>query len=405
MGYALVDVDVMAPMPGVQLQADQDGIGLLVRRAGRPVGFALEPLPSGSRLTPADVDALAGAAAAEALVREAVLDELGRETPPCPHTFTVAVCTRARADLLARCLASVAASVEVSGLAAPEVLVVDNAPPDDDTWRTVEGVRDVRYAVEPRPGLDFARNTALRTATGDVVAFLDDDVVVDAGWYAELHRVWAVHRDAGAVTGQVLPFELETPAQVAFERYGGFRRPWSGTRYSGRSLPGNPLFPYGAGMFGAGCNMSYRRDAVLALGGFDEALDTGRPLPGGGDLDMFSRVLRAGHPLVYAPAYLVHHQHRRTDAELRRQLYTWGTGHMAYVEKTWRQDRRARPLLARLVGWQLRRLVRLTAKSALGRSDLSWRLSGAELRGSLVGLTGSYARSVQRSEAIRQAAA
>ena len=405
MGYALLDVDVMSPMPHVQLRADQDGIGLLVRRSGRPVGFALEPLAPGSRLAPAEVDALAGAAAAEALVREAVLDELGRDSPPCPHTLTVAVCTHARADLLARCLASVTASVEASGLGRPEVLVVDNAPPDDSTRRTVEGLRGVRYTVEPRAGLDFARNAALRTAEGDVVAFLDDDVVVDAGWFAELHHVWAVHPDAGAATGQVLPFELDTPAQVAFERYGGFRRPWSGTRYAGPTLPGNPLFPYGAGMFGAGCNMSYRREVVLALGGFDEALDTGRPLPGGGDLDMFSRVLRAGHPLVYAPAYLVHHQHRRTDAELRRQLYTWGTGHMAYVEKTWRQDRSARLLLARLVAWQLRRLVRQTAKSVAGRSELSWRLSFAELRGSLVGLTGSYARSVQRSEAIRQATA
>ena len=405
MGYALVDVDVLAPFPAVRLRDDQDGIGLVVRRGGRPVGFALQPLPAGSVLDPPDVDALAGAASAEALVREAVLDELGRETRPCPHTFTVVVCTRDRAELLLRCLRSVVASVERSGLEPPDVLVVDNAPPDGSTRAAVAELPGVRYVVEPRAGLDFARNQALRSALGDVVAFLDDDVVVDAGWYAELVHVWAVHPDAGGATGQVLPYELETPAQVLFERYGGFRRPWVSARYHGRALPGNALFPYGAGMFGAGCNMSYRREAVLALGGFDEALDTGRPLPGGGDLDMFSRVLRAGHPLVYAPAYLVHHQHRRTVQELRHQLFTWGTGHMAYVEKTWRQEPRARWPLTRLVAWQLRRLLRQTGQSLLGRSDLPVALSAAELRGSLVGLTGAYARSVRRSEAVRRAAA
>jgi hypothetical protein len=281
MGYALRDVDVLEPFPAVQLRPDETGVGIVVRRGGRPIGFALQSLSAGSRLKPEDVDSLAGASSLEALVRESVLDELGRDLPPCPHRFTVVVCTRARAELLRRCLHSVQASVEASGLPPPEFVVVDNAPPDDSTARTVRELPEVRYEVEPRAGLDFARNHALATATGDVVAFLDDDVVVDAGWFAALHELWAAHPDAGGATGQVLPYELQSQAQVAFEQYGGFRRPWVGARYTLAGVPGNPLFPYGAGMFGAGCNMSYRREAVLDLGGFDEALDTGRPLPGG----------------------------------------------------------------------------------------------------------------------------
>ena len=405
MGYALVDVDVQGVFGAVQLRQDQDGIGLLVRRGGRPLGFVLQPLAPGSHLTAEDVDVMAGQACATELVREAVLDELGRDVPPCPYTLTVAVCTHDRADLLRRCLAGIAASVAATDLPSPEVLVVDNAPTDDSTRQTVGAVPDVRYVLEPRAGLDFARNAALCSATGEVIAFLDDDVLVDPGWYAALHEVWGLHPDAGGATGQVLPLELESDAQVAFERYGGFRRPWVPARYSGGDLPGNPLFPYGAGMFGAGCNMSYRRRTVLDMGGFDEALDTGRPLPGGGDLDMFSRVLRAGHPLVYSPTYLVHHQHRRTDAELRHQLYTWGTGHMAYVEKTWRTDPAGRARLARLVAWQLSRLGRDAARRARGRSDVPLPHTLAELRGSLVGLTGAYARSVRRTDEIRRSAA
>lgn len=402
MGYALVDVEVQAAAPSVTLRADQSGVAIVVRRAGRPVGFVLQPLDPGRLLTSQEVDDMAGAASAEALVREAVHDELGRETPPCPHSFTVAVCTRARAELLRRCLSSITSAVSESGLAAPEVLVVDNAPPDDATRRVVAALEGVHYVVEPRAGLDFARNRALHEATGDVVAYLDDDVVVDRGWYTALHELWALHPDAAAATGQVLPYELETDAQVAFELYGGFRRPFRPVRYR-HSLPGNPLFPYGAGMFGAGCNMAYRRKLVVDLGGFDEALDTGRPLPGGGDLDMFSRTLVAGHALVYSPDLLVHHQHRRTQRELRHQLHTWGTGHMAFVEKTWRADAGARPILVRLVAWQLRRLVQDVLRVLLGRSRYSVRLPLAELVGSLVGLTGTYSRSIRRIELHRQA--
>ena len=88
-----------------------------------------------------------------------------------------------------------------------------------------------------------------------------------------------------------------------------------------------------------GCNMAFRRDVLLEIGGFDEALDTGAPLPGGGDLDIFYRIIRAGYVLVYEPSYMVFHEHRESVSALRRQYYTWGLGLMAFVEKSYRNDR------------------------------------------------------------------
>ena len=67
------------------------------------------------------------------------------------------------------------------------------------------------------------------------------------------------------------------------------------------AIPDDPVYPYGPGRFGAGCNMAVRRDVARRLGGFDEALDTGPPLPGGGDIDLFHRVLRQGLPLAVNP--------------------------------------------------------------------------------------------------------
>jgi GT2 family glycosyltransferase len=281
------------------------------------------------------------------------------------------------------------------------LLVVDNAPPDGAAREAVARLPGVVYAAEPRPGLDFARNRALAEATGEWIAFLDDDVLADRGWLAGLEEALAENPDAGTLTGLVLPAELETQAQIVFERRGGFRRGFRKLRYEGDLQPGNPLYPVGAGMFGAGCNMVLRRGAVLALGGFDDALDTGRPLPGGGDLDIFHRVLRAGLPLVYEPRMLVRHRHRRDRAGLRRQYRTWGDGLMAFLAKTYASDpsqrAKVRAMLAWWTGYELGELGRSVAGRGWGSPDLP----AAELAGGLAGLlTNSYGRSARRVRAI-----
>ena len=100
--------------------------------------------------------------------------------------------------------------------------------------------------------------------------------------------------------------------------------------------------------------MAVRRDVLRALGGFDEALDTGAPLPGGGDLDIFYRLARGGHPIVSEPRCLVLHQHRREYARLRHQLWTWGLGFMAFVAKSYRAEPSQRGKFRRLLAWWAR---------------------------------------------------
>ncbi len=65
----------------------------------------------------------------------------------------------------------------------------------------------------------------------------------------------------------------------------------------------------------------------MELGGFDEALDTGAPLPGGGDLDIFTVCCGQAAPMIYEPEYAVYHEHRETIPQLRRQYWTWGPRH------------------------------------------------------------------------------
>lgn len=385
----------------VVFAGDEQGVALLLRLDGRPVHFSLHSQPPGSRLDGDALWRLAGTAAAEAVLAQAIRDELAPPVSPARVNITVAVCTRAREELLEPCLRSLLA---LAGDADEvDILVVDNDPPDAATAELVASLAGVRYICEPRAGLDFARNRALSEARGDFIAYLDDDVVADRGWLSGLREALAENPDAGVVTGLVLPRELATHAQVIFERRGGFRRGLRKLRYDGSHQPGNALYPLGAGMFGAGANMAFRRDALRRLGGFDEALDTGAPLPGGGDLDAFSRMIRAGHPIVYEPCMLVLHRHRREHEALRRQYWSWGEGFTAYVAKTYgaapNERRRLRGLIAWWVPYELRELGRCALGRGWGPPDLPL----AELAGGIAGLTGSYRRSRRRVEGIRRA--
>lgn len=402
MPYAYADIDVLRPLPALALGDEEDGLAVLVRRGGRPVGYWQEPLPEGTRLTEDEVAARVARHTRTKLLREAIRDDL--PMPPTAQrlrSLTVAVCTKDRPERLARCLRSILDLTVPEGSAFPDVLVVDNAPSDGRTREVVEALEGVRYTVEPRPGLNFARNRALHAATGDLLAYLDDDVVVDRGWLGGLAEAWGEH-EAGAVTGLVLPFALETPAQILFEANGGFRRGFEKLHYEGPTHPGNPLYPLGAGIFGAGANMAFRRAVLEDIGGFDEALDTGAPLPGGGDLDIFYRVIRAGYPLVYEPAALVFHEHRRELDALRRQYETWGRGFMAFLEKVERTDAEQRPKVEAMRTWWFHHFKRQLAKSVLGRHTLPPAMILAEIRGGLRGRRGEYDRSLARTAAIRQ---
>jgi glycosyltransferase involved in cell wall biosynthesis len=236
---------------------------------------------------------------------------------------SVVLATRDGTARLAACLDSLLA------LEYPryEVIVVDNAPrtaATADLLRQRYAVSAVRYVREERPGLSWARNRGLLEARGDLVAFTDDDVVVDRFWLAELARGFGLGAHVACVTGNVLPLELETPAQIWFEQFGGFSKGFERRIFdTGENRPDSPLFPYAAGMFGSGNNMAFRTTVLRALGGFDPALGAGS-LVGGEDLDAFFRLITGGYTLVYEPGAIVHHVHRRDYSALRTQLSDGG---------------------------------------------------------------------------------
>ena len=321
MRYSHFDIDVAYPLQELPLERSDTGAAVLVRRKGVPIGFWMEATHGAPSVSIDTLEQRIASKFGDRIVAEAVREELTPRSDPLAFpSLTIAICTKDRPEGLERLLESLRTQLAAAAAARRpiEVLIVDNAPSDSRTRDLAARWPDVRYVLEPKPGLNFGRNRAVRESGSEFLTYLDDDVVVDCGWLAGLCEAWAANRDAGAFTGQVLALELETEAQIIFERRGGFRRGFDRVRYGPISV-NDQLYPGGAGSFGAGANMCFRTRMLAALGGFDEALDTGAWVPGGGDLDMFYRVIRAGYPLVYEPRFLVFHEHRREMAALSRQ--------------------------------------------------------------------------------------
>jgi len=404
MSYKLIDIELSKPLAPIKLSAEQTGVGLIARWRGRLIAFEMIEQPAGSMLSAASLKALADERFAERILIAKLEEELRMRSPttdaPLP-SLSIAICTKDRAQRLSRLLHSLDQVRAESAFQFVEIIVVDNASVDTATRDAVANFRDIRYVFEPKAGLDFARNAALHAAWGDIIAYLDDDVVVDRNWLAGLAKACRNNPGVGGFTGLVLPFRLDTEAQIFFEQRGGFGRGFARREFH-KARFDNPLHPVGAGILGAGCNMAFDRALLTGLGGFDEALDTGAPLPGGGDLDIFYRVLRSGRPMIYEPEYAVYHEHRETIPQLRRQYWTWGLGMMAFLVKSYRTDDEMRARHRAMVRWWFFDQLKALARAARRLRGHDLRFGLAELWGGIYGLAGEYDRSRARIRLIRE---
>lgn len=410
----VVDIELSRPLETLEGLEGYMSVQGLVRLHGAPIGYVKAPIAnacctaellsklilehhSWGILSHLLQNGLAAPPNPEGLRLEDLFDlpqpEIEGELP----LVTVAVCTRDRAADLALCLDALC-QLDYAQL---DLLVIDNAPSSGATKELVQTkYPNVRYVCEPRPGLDWARNRAIIEAKGEILAYTDDDVVVDPGWVKALAKAFVENPEVMTVTGLVVPYELETEAQVLFELYGGFGRGFE--RKWHRVYPGSKMFWgwMGTGQFGTGANMAFRRCVFEEIGPFDPALDVGTVTNGGGDLEMFFRVLKEGHTLLYEPNALVRHRHRRDYAKLHAQLTNNSIGFISYCVRSIQNYPEERSSFLRLglwwiVSWNLLRLWVSFKHPTRFPRDLLW----AEFVGCLPGFT-RYQQAKKNAEEI-----
>lgn len=375
MAAAVLQFDMDA-LPGAVRGLDgYDSALVLVRHKASPIALFTLAVNDGV-LEGAALRAMIAEHGGARLVSLEALERLGHRSTPATDASdaTVAICTQDRPADLDRCLSAVA------GLASTghEVLVIDSASADEEPRRVVERHPGVRYVREDRPGLDIARNRALREARGHVVVFSDDDAVPDRHWLGAMLSNFGDPRTL-CVTGLTLPLELETEAQEWFERTNSFSRGLERRRYDGAVDD-----PFLVGQIGAGVNMALRRSVLDLVGPFDEALDAGTATRSGGDHDMLVRILLGGYCIVYEPRAISQHRHRSDWPGVRETVQGYGTGVYAHLSKHLIEAGETRAIGVAL-GWgrgQLRNLVRAILRRP---NSPPLGLILAELRGCVAG--------------------
>ena len=191
--------------------------------------------------------------------------------------------------------------------------MVDNSEGNPDTARVAEE-RGARYLLVSKPGLSGARNAGARSATGEIVAFVDDDAVPQKGWLAALCRPFT-DGAVMAVTGRMIPLELDSPAQRRFAAMGwldlGTERMVFDRHTDGWFEKAN------FGGVGLGGNMAFRRAVFETWPGFRESFGLGATLPGGEENYAFFELIRSGHAVAYEPDAIVTHPYPDTFPALR----------------------------------------------------------------------------------------
>ncbi len=376
----LVVLDLLDDAPARQWTAE------VLNRLGSAIDFHL----ASDRCCTSPVDLWNGWADAQSPCLEA-----RRAAVATAPTVSVIVATRERPELLARCLQSLC-DLEYPDF---EIVVVDNAPSSDRTREVVSALGTpklpVRYLREDRRGLAAAHNAGLDHARGSIVAFTDDDVLVDRHWLSEVVAPFVTDARVGAVTGLIVPAELDTEAQLLLEAHGRYIKGYEPRAFDlHHNRPADPLFPFTAGTMGAGANMAFDTGFLRSLRGFDAALGTGTIARGGDDLVAFFRVVMSGRTVAYRPAAIVWHRHRRDPESVRRQTYDYAVGLGAYLTSAIVHHPRAfAGLLRRLpAGASLQRKHDADRRSALWSSSLQ-RLSHRGL------ITGPFAYAASRCSA------
>jgi GT2 family glycosyltransferase len=236
-----------------------------------------------------------------------------RDVPFAPgHAWprvSVVVCTHNGAATIADCLEG------VTTLDYPEyeVVVIDDGS-TDDTAAIAARFADVAIIRTENRGLSAARNTGLAHASGELVAYLDDDARPDPQWLRYLARSFARTQHVGIGGPNIQP-----PAHSLMAR-------------AVAAGPGGPIHVLLTDTLAEhipGCNMAFRREALRAVGGFDPRFRVA-----GDDVDLCWRLQARGWTLGYSPAAVVDHRARATLRAYWRQQRGYGRAE-ALLERKW----------------------------------------------------------------------
>jgi glycosyltransferase involved in cell wall biosynthesis len=223
------------------------------------------------------------------------------ETGELPFV-SVVICTYDRHKLLKDCLDSIFAIEYPKSLY--EIIIVDGGS-NDGTDELCKRFPEIRFVVERRFGLAYARNKGAEMARGSVVAYTDDDCVVDRHWLSNLISAFRLSQNVAGVGGPVYPLHPESiPKKILVKAALGLFEDGEKIKLASGVITSNSAFIR----------------TIFETIKFDESLGTtrrGKLILTGEDTDFCTSLIDSGHKLLYTPYAKVYHQVGRKRKTVR----------------------------------------------------------------------------------------
>jgi glycosyltransferase involved in cell wall biosynthesis len=233
--------------------------------------------------------------------------------------ISLIICTRNRSSRLKKTLDSI---ISMACPAPWELVIVDNGSTDDTSSVIHQFQRRFHHklvaVMEPRPGMGHVRNTGWTNAGGDIVAFTDDDCYPAESFLVSVTQCFEENERIGFVGGRVLLYD-PTDYRITIQE-----------QTKSQLLEPRSFVPAG---FIHGANLSFRRDALAAVGGFDGRLGYGTSFVCE-DVEIQARILAHGWHGAFDPRPVIYHDHgRKTEADVNQLTKIYDHGRGAYYVK------------------------------------------------------------------------
>lgn len=254
-------------------------------------------------------------------------------------SIDLVICTYNNAALLDRVLAAIT-NQQVSAQVSWSVLVVDNNCTDNTVavvQRYIQSgqIPDLRIVSEPKQGLTYARLCGVQNTTGDWIAYVDDDCLLQEDWVEQAAKFALAHPDCGGFGGQVI-LDWETPPPAFVLKYG----------YSFAEQNHGTVAKQVSCLVGAG--IVIRRSALLDIGWMNQQFMSdrvGKKLISGGDVELALRIA-SKNVLWYNPEcklmhiipskrtstkYLINMNYGLGTSQLYGDSMLWSGSHIAWI--------------------------------------------------------------------------
>ena len=200
-----------------------------------------------------------------------------------------------------------------------EILVVDQSA-GDTTEALIRSIKNkhIVYLRHQKGGKSTALNTGIAHARGNIIAFTDDDCIIDNGWLESLHKTFKENRQVGGVFGRTMPYQPN--------KNKGKMCPCTFEKTQKKLITKSC---YHADHIGFGNNMAFRKEVFTQIGGFKNWLGPGSVGSNAEDAEFTLRALLKGYKLLYDPSVIVYHNKWLTGKQMKKQELSYTCGELA----------------------------------------------------------------------------